>query len=160
VHLSVTSNSCLAVYCMPCLEREINICICICICMMVTIQRLTLCCLSGRTFFAWGWIVHLPVAEKSTWLPIPNHLAIFRAVANINMDTCVAGPILVAKASPVLKVNKRTVSELSQNVLLLHSLLTFCPQGVDFFSLYNSRIFYANICTNAVPQRAGSWYCV
>jgi hypothetical protein len=28
----------------------------------------------------------------------------YRAVANINMDTCVAGPILVAKASPVLKV--------------------------------------------------------
>jgi hypothetical protein len=27
-----------------------------------------------------------------------------RAVANINMDTCVAGPILVPKASPVMKV--------------------------------------------------------
>ena len=30
---------------------------------------------------------------------------ICRAVANINMDTCVAGPILVPKASPVLKVS-------------------------------------------------------
>jgi hypothetical protein len=49
------------------------------------------------------------------------------------MDTCVAGPILVAKASPVLKVNKRTVSELSQNVFLLHSLLTFCLQGSTYF---------------------------
>jgi N-acetylated-alpha-linked acidic dipeptidase len=27
-----------------------------------------------------------------------------RAVATINMDTCVAGPILVPKASPVMKV--------------------------------------------------------
>ncbi len=51
------------------------------------------------------YISNLPPWKDVTLLFLSKHIhCIYRAVANINMDTCVAGPILVAKASPVLKV--------------------------------------------------------
>ena len=39
-------------------------------------------------------------------------------MAYINLDTCMAGPILVPKASPIMKVNTLLAANLKTNIVL------------------------------------------